>query len=189
MVAAIKVFGATGCRIEDVGFVGFDVGIDLVDSPSAHFDNVNVSGNAESVDHLKLYGSKVGRNHLCPCGSGVKTKNCKGAINVSTGIRSDNSTFTVGKANIVADIGIDLKNKSHAQIEELNHYAPDTPAALIHALKRLPVQPPSELVKDAIEHQKSTGSIDGSKLWDWFSKQGINLSFWAQLSVAFAGLG
>lgn len=188
MFVGIRLKDSHNCRLINNDYKGLDVAIDLIDS-SAILPDFRADLRRPSGDHLKLFGKVAGRNQPCPCGSGVKTKKCKGASQMSTGIRSDNSSITVGKANIVADIGIDLKNKSHAQIEELNHYAPDTPPALIHAIKSLPVQPPSELVKDAIEHQKATGSIDGSKLWDWFSKQGINLSFWAQLSVAFAGLG
>lgn len=163
-----------------------EIGVDMKGCQGISFTGeafINAGKSAPSQS-----GKKVGRNESCPCGSGKKNKHCHGN-NMSTGIRSNDSSFTVGKLNTVADIGIDLQNKSHAQIDELNHYAPDTPAALIHALKGLPVQPPAELVKDAIEHQKATGSIDGSRLWDWFSKQGINVSFWAQLSVAIAALG
>lgn len=102
---------------------------------------------------------------------------------MSTGIRSNNSTFTVGKATIIADTGIDLHN-SKAHIEELTHYSP----AVVEALKALPVQPPQELVQDAISQQREMGTIEKSKLKVWFDGQGINLAFWAQIAVAIAAL-
>lgn len=131
----------------------------------------------------KHASKKVGRNQTCPCGSGVKYKRCHGG-KVSTGIKSNNSTFTVGKATIIADTGIDLQNNSRAHIEELIHYSPD----VAMSLKALPVQPPEDLVQDAIAEQKALGTIENSKLKAWFDGQGINASFWINLTVAIAAL-
>lgn len=106
---------------------------------------------------------------------------------MSTGIKSDKSSFTVGKATIVADTGVDLRNGSHAHFDELYHFSPSTPA-LAEVLKSLPVQPPREILQSAIDQQKATGSIEGSQLRTWFDNQGINVAFWAQLVVAIAAL-
>ena len=188
MATGIKIENSEGSIVNDVELVGFDTAIDLVGSNWVSLKGILVRPNTKSFEHLKLYGSKVGLNDICPCGSGVKFKNCKGASSMSTGIRSDSSTFTVGKATIVAEIGIDLKNNSKAHIDELNFYSTDTSEALVTVLKQLPVQPPYELVVDALDQQKSVGSIEDSKLWDWFQKQGINLAFWPQIAVAIASL-
>ena len=107
---------------------------------------------------------------------------------MSTGIRSDNSSFTVGRATIVADVGIDLRNNSEAHIEELKFYASEIPDVLLKVLNKLPAQPPHDLVVEAMEQQKLVGNIDSSKLWGWFQKQGINLAFWPQIGVAIASL-
>lgn len=103
---------------------------------------------------------------------------------MSTGIRSNNSTFTVGKATIVAETGIDLQNHSHAHIGELIHYSP----AVVDALKALPVQPPQELVLDAMAQQKALGTIEKTKLKAWFDRQGMDGAFWINLTVAIAAL-
>lgn len=188
MATGLKIENSVRCTVNNVEFIGLDTAIDLVGSNWVSLNGILVSPNTNSFDHLKLYGNKVGRNDFCPCGSGVKLKNCKGAPSMSTGIRSDSSTFTVGKATIIAEIGIDLKNNSKAHIDELNFYSTGTPEALVKILMQLPVQPPHNLVVDAMEQQKSVGSIEDSKLWDWFQKQGINLAFWPQIAVAIASL-
>ncbi|MNC25648.1 hypothetical protein D3C75_737450 [compost metagenome] len=161
---------------------GFETGIDMKDSHGNIFVGETV------LDTRQTPNKKTGRNSPCPCGSGIKFKRCHGyGGNMSTGIRSDNSTFTVGKATIVADTGVDLKNGSNGHINELNHISPTTPN-LAEVLKNLPAQPPVELVQDAITRQKSTGTIEGSELRTWFDKQGINLAFWSQLAVAIAAM-
>ncbi|CRM71117.1 SEC-C metal-binding domain-containing protein [Pseudomonas sp. 25 E 4] len=170
-----------------VNIKGYKNGIEINNSTQVNFPIVN-SRHPNIEDHQKEFYIKGNRNVPCLCGSGIKSKKCKGVSPMSTGIKSDNSAFTVGTANIVADTGVDLKNNSKAHFDELNYFAPNTPIALVNALRSLPTQPPHELVEDAIEYQKANGNIDGSRLRDWFDKQGINLSFWAQLSVAIAGL-
>ncbi|WP_223507780.1 YecA family protein [Pseudomonas sp. BF-B-25] len=140
------------------------------------------------LDTRQTPNKKTGRNSPCPCGSGIKFKRCHGYGGyMSTGIRSDNSTFTVEKATIIADTGVDLKNGSNGHINELNHISPITPN-LAEVLKNLPVQPPVKLVQDAITRQKATGTIEDSELRAWFDKQGVNLAFWAQLAVAIAAM-
>lgn len=188
MTSGITLIDSPNSLIENCSFWGYDIGVDLVDTKAVTINGLQSVPRYHSSDHLKLYGSKVGRNHLCPCGSGVKVKKCKGVSSMSTGIRSDNSTFTVGKATIVAETGVDLKNNSKAHIDELNFYSTDTPEALVKILMSLPVQPPHDLVVDAMEQQKAVGNIEGSKLWDWFQKQGINLAFWPQIAVGIASL-
>ena len=109
---------------------------------------------------------------------------------MSTGIRSNNSTLSVGKATIIADVGVDLID-SRARIDELNHYSPLTPS-LAEVLGKLPVQPPEELVREAIAQLKSGASIealDDSKLKKWFMDQGLNIGFWAQIAVGLASIG
>lgn len=103
---------------------------------------------------------------------------------MSTGIRSNNSTFSIGKATITAETGIDLQNNSHAHVNELIYYSPEVALAL----QALPVQPPQEIVQDAINQQKATGTIEKSKLKSWFDSQGLNAAFWLNLAVAIAGL-
>lgn len=114
----------------------------------------------------------------------IKNTNTAMENNMSTGIRSNNSTFTVGKATIIADIGIDLQNHSHAHVEELIHYSPE----FAEALRALPIQPPKELVQEAIAQQKAIGTIESSKLKAWFDSQGMDVAFWINLTVAIAAL-
>lgn len=188
MSTGIRITNSPGALVRNCTVVGHGIAVDLVDSQTVSINGLNASYNYRSSDHMKMYGSKVGRNDLCPCGSGLKIKKCKGSFSMSTGIRSNNSTFTVGKATIVADTGVDLQNNSKAHIDELNFYSSDTPASLIQVLRALPVQPPHELVIDAMEQQRIKGNIDDSKLWGWFQNQGINVAFWAQISLAIASL-
>ncbi|CRM94483.1 SEC-C motif [Pseudomonas sp. 22 E 5] len=183
MATALRLVGGN-VSIKDVGLHGFEVGLDLANCPSASLEDIDIGINSSSTNHLKLYGNKYGRNQLCPCGSGVKLKKCTGNYSMSTGIRSNNSTLTVGKATIIAETGVDLQNNSHAHIDELIHYSP----TVFSALQALPVQPPLELVKEAIAQQKSTGTIERSKLKAWFDGQGMDLAFWVNLTVAIAAL-
>lgn len=187
MSVGLLIENSVGVSFGVVTIKGYKNGIEINNSTQVNFPIVN-SRHPNIGDHQKEFYIKGNRNMPCVCGSGIKSKKCKGVSPMSTGIKSDNSAFTVGTANIVADTGVDLKNNSKAHFDELNYFAPNTPIALVNALRSLPIQPPHELVKDAIEYQKANGNIDGSRLWDWFDKQGINLSFWAQLSVAIAGL-
>lgn len=188
MAAGIEISNFQDVVISNSTVVGHEIAVDLLNDKKVSIYGLNASCGYRSTDHMRLYGSKVGRNELCPCGSGVKIKKCKGASSMSTGIRSNNSTFTVGKATIVAETGVDLQNNSKGHIDEYEFYSPDTPASLIQALRALPAQPPHELVVDAIEQQKIKGNIDDSKLWGWFQKQGIDMSFWVQISLAIASL-
>ena len=181
-VAGLKMVDCHNNTIDFQSF-GFDIGIDMKDCRH------NVFVGETVLDTRQSQKKKVGRNSRCPCGSGIKFKHCCHGKEgyMSTGIKSDNSKFTVGKANIVADVGVDLRNGSDGHIDELNHISPDTPE-LAEVLKSLPVQPPEELVQDAISQQKSRGTIEGSRLKAWFDKEEMSGAFWAQISVAIAGL-
>lgn len=104
---------------------------------------------------------------------------------MSTGIRSTDSQFVVGKANIVADLGIDMV-RSKARIDELNHASPTAPD-LESILKSMIVRPPEELVQSALEQAKNEGSTEGlsyTKLKQWCDKQGVNAAMWIQLVAA-----
>lgn len=104
---------------------------------------------------------------------------------MSTGIRSTDSEFTVGKANIVADVGVDML-RSKGRIEELNHVATDAPD-LESLLKAMAVRPPEDLIQDALDQTKKEGSTEGlsyTKLKQWCDKQGINAALWLQLATA-----
>lgn len=184
MGTAISVVDCGSVSIKNVGVQGFEVGLGFTNCLHASLEGIHIDSNSNSTDHLKFYGAKLGRNKLCPCGSGVKLKKCIGSSSMSTGIRSNNSTLTVGKATIIAETGVDLQNHSNAHIDELIHYSP----AVFSALKVLPVQPPLELVQEAIAQQKSLGTIEKSKLKAWFDGQGIDLAFWVNLAVAIAAL-
>lgn len=187
MAVGAKFTNAENCGLINVEFRGFDIAAELIDSSSISLQEFRSDPGITSQDHLKRYRKFAGRNQLCPCGSGVKTKKCKGTSRMTTGIRSDNSSFTVGKATIVADVGVDLKNGSVAHIDELNYIAPNIPD-LDKVLASLPVPPSPFLVQDAIAQHKATGTIEGSKLKAWFDAQGINLAFWAQLTGAITAL-
>jgi hypothetical protein len=108
----------------------------------------------------------------------------------STGFRLTNSEVVIGKATIVADTAFDMVD-SKARVEELLHVAPYTPE-LSAVLSKLPVQPPEELVREAITQLKESGNVEDlekSKLKKWFSDQGINMAFWAQLAIGLASIG
>ncbi|MEX5591901.1 YecA family protein [Pseudomonas orientalis] len=180
-MAGLKIVGCHN-NIYDIQSYGYETGIDMVNSHG------NIFVGETILDTRQVNNKKTGRNSPCPCGSGIKFKRCHGYGGyMSTGIRSDNSTFIVGKATIVADIGVDLKNGSNGHINELNHISPLI-QDLAGVLKSLPVQPPVNLVQDAITHQRTTGTIEGSELRTWFDEQGVNLAFWAQLVVAIAAM-
>lgn len=104
---------------------------------------------------------------------------------MSTGIRSTDSEFTVGKANIVANVGLDMV-RSKAHIDELNHVSPEV-KDLEGVLKAMAVRPPEELITSAVEEVKSAGSTEGlsyTKLKQWCDQQGVNAGMWAQLVAA-----
>ncbi|WP_105948345.1 SEC-C metal-binding domain-containing protein [Pseudomonas sp. LLC-1] len=183
MSTAIQMVNCSYGRISYVSVEGgADIAVDI-----QHSFGVEVTGleTRQSVDPRK-FGRKVGRNEKCPCNSGRKYKKCCiGEINMSTGIRSTDSQFTVGKANIVADVGVDLV-RSKARIEELNHIATDVPD-LESLLKAMVVRPPEDLIQDALEQTKKEGSTEGlsyTKLKQWCDKQGINAALWLQLATA-----
>ncbi|WP_367599659.1 hypothetical protein [Pseudomonas fulva] len=111
---------------------------------------------------------------------------------MSIGIKSKNSQFTVGKANIVADVGADL-DESIAHFDEFNHVA--TNAKQINKIfKGFKVKPSAELVAQAIDkirEEKSTDGLSQTPLKEWFDNQGLNAALWvnvvAQLGAAVLG--
>ncbi|EKT4479065.1 SEC-C domain-containing protein [Pseudomonas putida] len=180
-------------------------GIKLTDCKNGVIRNVKVSGDVptavllQNTSNCRIEGlttnqnagprtfkQKVGRNEACPCGSGEKYKRCCGGFeNMSTGIRSTDSQFVVRKANIVADVGIDLV-RSKAKIDELNHASPTAPD-LESVLKAMTVRPPEELVQSALEQAKNEGTTEGlsyTKLKQWCDTQGVNAGMWMQLVAA-----
>jgi uncharacterized protein YecA (UPF0149 family) len=48
-------------------------------SAFAKAERPEAKGGADSVETVKREGKKVGRNDLCPCGSGRKYKKCHGS--------------------------------------------------------------------------------------------------------------
>lgn len=166
----------------------FDTSVELTNSRAIHFDDYSAEPKK-----FQGFGRKVQRNERCPCGSGIKYKKCHGVSKMSTGIKSDNSSFTAGKATIIADVGVDLANKSVAHIDEFVHIAPDTPK-LAEILSNMKVAPPPELVKEAVASVKQAGSIevlDKSRIKKWCAEQGVNTALWAQLvtTIGVAALG
>ncbi|PAA31700.1 hypothetical protein CJU73_01305 [Pseudomonas fragi] len=78
MSTGIKVIDCEGGIIRGMKASGLDVAIDLVNSHLIAIDDLKVSGNSISLEQFKRYRNKVSRNALCPCGSGVKIKKCRG---------------------------------------------------------------------------------------------------------------
>ncbi|MFV3326740.1 YecA family protein [Pseudomonas sp. NY15372] len=182
MATGLLMINCNGTRVTDNDFgIGVDIAIDIYNSKNIYMDN-NSSRHASSAERF----SKVGRNEVCPCGSGLKYKKCcLGRENMSTGIRSTRSTFTVGKANIVADIGVDLTD-SHAHIEELNHVVPNV-LGVDEFLKGLGVAPPKEILDEAFREVRSSGTtetLEHSRLKTWCMEQNINAGLWVQLAGA-----
>ncbi|WP_296257680.1 MULTISPECIES: YecA family protein [unclassified Pseudomonas] len=164
-----------------------DVGMEINNSSGNVFSELSV----DIITPSKAYEPKPGRNALCPCGSAVKFKKCHGVRDVSTGIKLDDSTFTVGKATIVADVGIDAKNKSHAHAEEFLHIAPEVSPELMQILQRFQINPPRDVLAEAwsdVQRSKSPKILEKSKLKAWILEQGLGVAFWAEIAVAIAGI-
>lgn len=182
MVVAIRLVNCNEARITDNNIgPGASVGIELNDSKNVFMNN-NISRHATG----KRFGNKVRRNETCPCGSGIKYKKCCSKDeDMSVGIRANRSTFKVGKANIVADVGVDLID-SEGYIDHYNHVDPNAPQ-LQQLLSTLVSRPPEELITEAMREVKVSGDasvLERSKLHQWCAAQSINAAFWAQLVAA-----
>lgn len=164
-----------------------DVGMEINSSSRNVFSELSV----DLITPSKAYKPKTGRNSLCPCGSGAKFKKCHGVRNVSTGIKLDNSTFTVGTATIVADVGVNATNNSYAHADDFLHVAPDVSPELMQILQRFRIKPPKDVLDQALSDLKQSKSpevLEKSKLKTWFLEQGLGVSFWAEFAVAIAGI-
>lgn len=173
--------------ITNVRVDGLDAAVAIYGCPNVRLDNIE----ANLGKNRKKFGRKVGRNEICPCGSGLKFKKCicSREDNMSAGIRAHGSTFTVGKAKIVADVGVDMVN-STGHIDDLEFYAATAPA-LAELLKGMTIRPPKELVDEAIELAKKDGSqkaLESSGLRGWCKDQGLTAAFWMELAASIAGV-
>lgn len=191
MVTGIRLTNCKNCTFEVVYGEGITNAVNMTDSKGIHFPSFD-AGFESAKDHQKLYANRVGRNELCPCGSGIKSKKCSGRNTMSTGIKSDNSTFTIGKARIVADVGIDMVN-SVAHIDDYTFLSTSAPD-LHKILRGMQKVPPPELISEAmsaVNSSKDSNVIQKSRLKKWATEQGLNASLWLQLSaaVAIAALG
>ncbi|WP_210669129.1 SEC-C metal-binding domain-containing protein [Pseudomonas protegens] len=181
-MAALEFLGPAGFTVKNVSFFGFHESLRVEGAVNGHIDNVRIT-----AARPRKKNAKVGRNDPCPCDSGFKYKKCcstKGE-SMSIGIRSIDSRLVVGKANIVADVGIDLI-RSDAKVDELNHVSPTAPD-LDSVLKSMVVRPPEDLIQSAIEQAKNEGTTEGlsyTKLKQWCDKQGVNAAMWLQLAAA-----
>ncbi|MFG0505987.1 SEC-C metal-binding domain-containing protein [Pseudomonas putida] len=174
-------------RVTNVSVDGSDAVVGLYGCADIFLDNIN--GNLGKG--RRKFGRKVGRNEVCPCGSGFKFKKCicSREDNMSAGIRAHGSTFTVGKAKIVADVGVDMVN-STGHIDDLEFYAATAPA-LAELLKGMTKRPPKELVDEAIELAKKDGNqkaLESSGLRGWCKDQGLTAAFWMELAASIAGV-
>lgn len=182
-MAGITYINSRSVQANGNTFTNCDTAMELYGCTEASIDELTVITRGSRSKHR----TKVGRNQLCPCGSGIKYKrcNCFRGETMSTGIRAEGSSFTVGKAKIIADVGVDMVN-STGHVDDYEFYdvkAPD----LAKLLRDLPERPPVELVSEAVEQVRSGNKaedLETSRLRKWCKDQGINAAFWAQLAVA-----
>jgi len=107
---------------------------------------------------------------------------------MSTGIKAtNNSKFTAGTANIVADIGVDLDN-SVGHIEIFN-FLPSEGSSLEQLFENFSVKPSRQLVEEAASEVAATRDanvLQKSKLKTWFDDQGLTASLWVNVAATIA---
>ena len=107
---------------------------------------------------------------------------------MSTGIKSDNSFLKIGKATIVADVGVDIKNQSDVAIDTYVFVKSDNQAASLIKLLKLPDEVPHDVLQEAVNELNETQSVaclEKSRLKAWLFENGYDSAFWAGLVIQF----
>jgi hypothetical protein len=189
MPIGARFVGGDGAVVTNLTVSGaIDIAVSIIDTQNAVLDGINAS---LKPIQSRRDGPKLGRNAPCQCGSGLKFKKCHGKITMGTGIKSNNSTFTVGKARIIADVAVDLQNQSNGHIEDLVHLDPRTSVALAEVLLKFELTPPKEFLDEALVQLRAARSVEPlekSRLKAWCFEQGLTVAFFVEFAASLLSI-